>query len=118
MEIEINEELVNKRVLYKLNEHGAVGEGTIKEISPECNYIKIDERWYNIEKPFIVSVLSEIDMKIKEKYIKENCLYCGRAKGVELELLYCIPNEMLVKDTFNCPDWISKNECDSWKGDE
>ena len=57
--VEINKDLIGKRVLYKLHLFDILREGVIKEISPSGDYIKINDGWYESDVIRIVEVLGK-----------------------------------------------------------
>ena len=59
MEKDISKEMIDKRILYKLERHGAIAEDWVKEITPEGNYVKIGRTWYRIYKSIVVSILEQ-----------------------------------------------------------
>lgn len=57
--MEITDELVGKRFLYREFPYPTIREGVIEEISPSKTYIKINGSWYLRDNISVIEVLGD-----------------------------------------------------------
>jgi len=59
--MEITDELVGKRFLYREFPYSTIQEGVIEEISPSKKYVKINGSWYLTDNISVIEVLGDAE---------------------------------------------------------